>query len=138
MHTLVQLRPLAELDNVTPRSSYSATPLPLAHVHLVHNITDPLPSIISPPLESTATPLSFSKHVTGDIYLDDSFTYQEALQSPDAAQWIHTMTNEIDSLKENKIWKLVRLPNGKKTIKCKWVFKTKYLPNGIVDKFKAR
>ena len=49
MHTLVQLRPLAELDNVTPRSSYSATPLPLAHVHLVHNITDPLPSIISPP-----------------------------------------------------------------------------------------
>ena len=48
------------------------------------------------------------------------------------------MTEEIGSLKENKTWELVRLPDGRKTIKCKWVFKTKYLPNGNVDKFKAR
>lgn len=48
------------------------------------------------------------------------------------------MSEEFDSLKENKSWELVRLPDGRQAIQCKWVFKTKYLPNGKVDKFKAR
>ena len=47
------------------------------------------------------------------------------------------MTEEIASLRENKTWKLVRRLDDRKAIKCKWVFKTKYLPNGNVDKFKA-
>ena len=48
------------------------------------------------------------------------------------------MSEEFDSLKENKSWELVRLPDGRQAIQCKWVFTTKYLPNGKVDKFKAR
>ena len=48
------------------------------------------------------------------------------------------MTEEINSLKESKTWELVRLPDGRKAIQCKWVFKTKYLPTGSIDKFKAR
>ena len=65
------------------------------------------------------------------------FSYLEALHSPDAAQWVKAMTEEIDSLRENKTWELVRLPNGRKAIQCKWVFETKYRPNGDIDKFKA-
>jgi hypothetical protein len=29
------------------------------------------------------------------------------------------MTEEINSLKENKTWELVRLPDGRKAIQCK-------------------
>jgi Reverse transcriptase (RNA-dependent DNA polymerase) len=30
------------------------------------------------------------------------------------------------------------LPPGRKTVKCKWVFKIKYNPNGMINKYKAR
>ena len=36
-----------------------------------------------------------------------------ALHSPDAAQWVHAMTEEVNSLQESKTWELVRLPDGR-------------------------
>ena len=39
--------------------------------------------------------------------------------------WYNAMKNERSSLKCNDVWNLVELPNGAKTIGCKWVFKTK-------------
>lgn len=90
-----------------------------------------------PPLSLHATLSTFSNPVTADVSPNDPFTYQEALRSHDVAQWVHAMTDKIDFLKDNKTWELLRFPNGRKAIKCKWVFKTKYLPNDIVDKFKA-
>jgi len=39
---------------------------------------------------------------------------------------------------KNGTWKLVDLPPGKKVIRCKWVFKTKYKADGTLDKHKAQ
>lgn len=44
----------------------------------------------------------------------------------------------MDALNKNDTWELTDLPKGKKVIRNKWVFKTKYGPNGEVDRFKAR
>ncbi|KAH9292782.1 hypothetical protein KI387_042035, partial [Taxus chinensis] len=38
----------------------------------------------------------------------------------------------------NRTWELVDLPPGKKSIGCKWIFKTKYKADGSIDKHKAR
>ena len=39
-------------------------------------------------------------------------------------KWVNVMQEEIDALGENKTWDLVKLPNGKNVVGCKWVYGT--------------
>lgn len=48
------------------------------------------------------------------------------------------MKTEMQSLIENKTWKLVPLPKDRKAIKCEWVFKVKRNTDGQISKYKAR
>ena len=48
------------------------------------------------------------------------------------------MKEEYKSLLANDTWDLVPLPKGKKLVRCKWVYRIKYGPDGKVDKHKAR
>lgn len=48
------------------------------------------------------------------------------------------MQEEYDSLLANHTWDLEPLPAGRKTIKCKWVFKLKLGTDGEVQRYKAR
>ena len=49
-------------------------------------------------------------------------TLNEALSSSEKEKWIDAMEKEMHSIKANKVWELVNLPEGKKTVGCKWVF----------------
>ena len=42
------------------------------------------------------------------------------------------MDEEYRSLMENDTWDLVPLPKGRKLVRCKWVYRTKYASNGSV------
>ncbi|KAF5788666.1 putative RNA-directed DNA polymerase [Helianthus annuus] len=53
-------------------------------------------------------------------------------------RWKEAMEKEIRALEENGIWTLENLPEGKRTIDSKWVYKVKYKPNGEVERYKAR
>ncbi|MCH90998.1 hypothetical protein A2U01_0011922 [Trifolium medium] len=48
------------------------------------------------------------------------------------------MDEEINAIEKNKTWELTELPADKKPIGVKWVYKTKYKPNGEIERFKAR
>ena len=48
------------------------------------------------------------------------------------------MNQELDALELNKTWEVTTLPTGKTAIGCKWIFKTKFYPDGTIDKHKAR
>lgn len=48
------------------------------------------------------------------------------------------MDAEIKAIEKNDTWELSVLPQGKKTIGVKWVYKTKLNEKGEVDKYKAR
>lgn len=48
------------------------------------------------------------------------------------------MLDEIQSIEKNQTWELCKLTPEKKMIGVKWVYKTKYKPNGEVEKYKAR
>jgi hypothetical protein len=48
------------------------------------------------------------------------------------------MNEEYRSLMANDNWDLVSLPKGRKLIRCKWVYITKYASDGSVEKHKAR
>ncbi|GKE31138.1 zinc finger, CCHC-type containing protein [Tanacetum coccineum] len=64
---------------------------------------------------------------------EDPRTYNEAMQSCDAAFWKEAIDDEIGSIMENNTWVLSDLPLG-----FKWIFKRKMKVDGTIDNFKAR
>jgi hypothetical protein len=55
----------------------------------------------------------------------DPTTFQEAVNSKKKSKWMGAMTEEIEFLHKNQTWELVELPERKRKIGCKWVFKKK-------------
>jgi hypothetical protein len=70
--------------------------------------------------------------------VDEPRTVKEAINMPDSNSWLLAMKDEMKSLEKNETWDLVPLPQGRKPVGCKWVFKKKYRPDGSIDKYKAR
>ena len=68
----------------------------------------------------------------------DPKNLSEALQRQDSKFWIEATESEYNSLIENKVWELTKLPDGRKPVGCKWVFKKKINPDGSIQKYKAR
>ena len=62
-------------------------------------------------------------------------SYTQAASKP---EWVDAMDKELHALEINDTWECTSLPEYKKAISSKWVYKIKYLPNGAVDKYKAR
>jgi hypothetical protein len=48
------------------------------------------------------------------------------------------MEAEFDALISNRTWTLVPRPPGTNIVGSKWIFKTKFRPDGSVDKHNAR
>ncbi|GKE12105.1 putative ribonuclease H-like domain-containing protein [Tanacetum coccineum] len=59
----------------------------------------------------------------------------QALEDPN---WIEAMQEELLQFQLQKVWTLVDLPNGKRAIGTKWVFRNKKDERGIVIRNKAR
>ena len=56
---------------------------------------------------------------------DEPTNYEEAMMSPDSAKWLEAMKYEMGSMYENKVWTLIDLPNDRRAIEIKWIFKRK-------------
>ena len=64
-------------------------------------------------------------------------TVNEALSSPEKEKWIGAMAKEMHSIKPNEVWELVKLPEGKKMVGYKWVFKHKLDADSSIERHKA-
>ena len=61
-------------------------------------------------------------------------SYTQAKQFP---EWVKAMKLELITLEHNHAWHLTTLPPGKKALTSKWVYKTKYRPDGRIERHKA-
>ena len=48
------------------------------------------------------------------------------------------MQLEFDALQRNQTWTLFPFTHAPNLVGCKWVYRTKYNPDGSVDRLKAR
>ncbi|CAI7901429.1 unnamed protein product [Closterium sp. NIES-54] len=69
---------------------------------------------------------------------EEPATFKEALESSDAEEWKKAMESELKSIEENGTWELVELPEGRKAITSKWLFKIKSDADGKIERYKSR
>ena len=65
-------------------------------------------------------------------------TRKEALASESKKEWVKAMDEEMKAMRDYGVWELVELPEGRKLVGVKWVFRVKLKEDGTVERFKAR
>jgi hypothetical protein len=68
----------------------------------------------------------------------DPTSFEEAMRSSYSSEWLDAMKDEMKSMSTNDVWDLEEIPNGAKTVGCKWVYKMKCDSKGNVERYKAR
>ena len=99
--------------------------------------------VTTEPRRSTRThtaPEWYGNHILEVMLLDNGepTNYEEAMMSPNSNKWLEAMKSEIGSMYENKVWTLVDLPDDRKAIENKWIFKNKTDADGNVTVYKVR
>ncbi|GJW90775.1 ribonuclease H-like domain-containing protein [Tanacetum coccineum] len=82
-----------------------------------------------------------SIHPTSQILRDPKLAVQTRSKISEALQdesWVDAMQEELLQFRLQKVWILVYLPNGKRAIGTKWVYKNKKDERGVVVRNKAR
>ena len=69
---------------------------------------------------------------------DEPTSFEEAMRSTEASKWQEAMEDELKSMSTNKVWDLENIPEGAKTVGCKWVYKVKRDSKGNIERYKAR
>ncbi|GJY42091.1 putative ribonuclease H-like domain-containing protein, partial [Tanacetum coccineum] len=140
----------ADMHNLD--TTIQASPIPATRIHKDH----PLDQVIGY-LQSATQTRSVSKSLEehGFVSTIQQRTYHKDLQNCLFAcflsqeeskkvihtlndpSWIEAMQEELLQFKLQEVWTLVDLPNGKRAIGTKWVFKNKRDERGIVIRNKA-
>lgn len=72
----------------------------------------------------------------GDIRIPKG--YADALELPQAKEWLLAMRMEFSSLMKNHTWDLVPTPPGVKIVGSRWVMTVKFGADGTIKRYKAR
>lgn len=65
-------------------------------------------------------------------------SYADAISRPDGNLWYKAMLEELSSITKNDTWELTDLPEGRKAIGSKWVYKLKSDKDENIEQYKAR
>lgn len=87
------------------------------------------------------TLLQFAISCATRIIFKDPVTISEALSGPDAAEWRKAIDEEVDSLINFNVFEIVTKETALKAgklMKSKWIFKTKRLKDGSIERRKVR
>ncbi|GKB00831.1 uncharacterized mitochondrial protein-like protein, partial [Tanacetum coccineum] len=119
----------AEADINNLDTTIQVSPIPTTRIYKDH----PLDKVIGD-LQSATQTRKMSKNLEEHEF-EEPKKVIHALKDP---SWIEAMQEELLQFKLQEVWTLVDLPNGKRAIGSKWVFKNKKDERGIVIRNKAR
>nr|GEU92423.1 hypothetical protein [Tanacetum cinerariifolium] len=87
-------------------------------------------------LSEITSKIPMEEHSLGD--LNEPANYNSAMLDTKSNKWLDAINAEMQSMKDNQVWRLVDLPLDYKTVGSKWLFKKKTDMDGIVHTYKAR
>ncbi|GKA70410.1 putative ribonuclease H-like domain-containing protein [Tanacetum coccineum] len=116
----------AEADMNNLDTTIQVSPIPTTRIHKYH----PLDQVIGDLQSATQT-----RRMSKNLEEQEPKKVIYALKDP---SWIEAMQEELLQFKLQEVWTLVDLPNGKRAIDTKWVFRNKKDERGIVIRNKAR
>nr|GEU84069.1 hypothetical protein [Tanacetum cinerariifolium] len=139
----------AETDFNNLETSIIVSPIPTTRIHKDHPISQIIGDLSSTTQTKSMTKVIKDQGGLSQIFNDDLHTcmfacflsqeepkrVHQALKDP---SWIEAMREELLQFKMQKVWILVDLPHGKRTIGTKWVYRNKKDEKGIVVRNKAR
>jgi hypothetical protein len=121
-------------DESFKHESAPVPPLP----RWVHSTQEAVGGLVGDPSDQHRTRSKFQRASSLLAQVSETHdleTFAEASGHPD---WDTTMNEEYHSLMANDTWDLVPLPKGRKLVRCKWVYITKYASDGSVERHKAQ
>ena len=72
------------------------------------------------------------------IMAEEPQSFDEAMESPDVDKWRQAVKEELQGLIDMETWEVKDVPQGKKPVSTKWVFKVKKDEHGNVTRYKGR
>src|SRR6266516_3107666 len=105
-----------------------------------HETSDQVTTELRRSTRARSAPEWYCNPVVEVMLLDhgEPTNYEEAMMSLNSDRWLEAMKSEIGSMYENKVWTLVDLPDDRRAIENKWIFKKKTDADGNVTIYKAR
>ena len=95
-------------------------------------------------LQGDGTTVALGAHVPRPVHpkaalkAADPVSYTQALTSPNRDDWVEATGAEMASLERKGVLAFGVLPTGQRALPTKFIFKTKLLPSGELDKHKVR
>ncbi|KAI3708433.1 hypothetical protein L2E82_37602 [Cichorium intybus] len=125
------------VENITylPVSTASlehAVPSRIQRDHLIHNVIGSLDEGVQ--TRSQSGPVNECLY-SGVISQIESKNVQMALNEP---SWVDAMHEELNQFEKLNVWKLVELPEDKKSFDTRWVFRNNQDDSGVIVRNKAR
>lgn len=130
-------------ENSTPASTpLTMSPIPVRRSTRDHVQPQWLKNFVTNTATHSISNLAFTTiDNTFNCFLSTVSQHQDPISFAVAVknqEWVDAMNLELEALELNNTWAIVQLPQGKLAIGCKWIFKTKFKPDGSIDKHKAR
>ena len=71
------------------------------------------------------------------VVKDEARPVKDEISFEECKLWKNVMVEEMEALDKNEAWDLVELPDGRRLVGSKWVFKKKLNAAGKVENYKA-
>ena len=130
---LYELRTKSDLTSIQDKSWHQSL-IALAHIACVSGTNKP---------EYTNALESFALNTINEVVCGKitPLTTKEAKSLPEWPQWLESMNREVTALRDMGVFELIPrrdVPNGKKVIKTRFVYKIKQNADGSIKKYKSR
>ncbi|XP_076951275.1 uncharacterized protein LOC143624546 [Bidens hawaiensis] len=126
MSPVLGIDPSESLDTIQPLSDNQ-------QVDITETVSSPAPVVdVSSVKRESPIRQIFGSTLFPDI---EPKSMEIALQEP---SWLDAMHEELNQFNKLKVWRLVKLPVGKKALDTKWVFHNKQDDTGVIVRNKAR